>query len=154
MDGGAWWAAAYEVAQSRTQLRRLSSSSSKDSTSCQRPNLRAKSPKGEAVSLQKSAVTLTKRRWEVTGHLKTPCCCWQAALAHKLSSFCLRLFSPLLANSSPLKLFLKKMKGKRHCAAHSCWRANMKWTVLLGRCQITRYDLACDLKRTSLCRGW
>ena len=28
MDGGAWWAAIYEVAQSRTQLKRLSSSSS------------------------------------------------------------------------------------------------------------------------------
>ena len=27
-DGGAWWAAAYEVAQSRTQLKRLSSSRS------------------------------------------------------------------------------------------------------------------------------
>ena len=31
MDGGAWWAAAHEVAQSRTQLKRLSSSSSKTS---------------------------------------------------------------------------------------------------------------------------
>ena len=28
MDGGAWWAANYGVAQSRTQLKRLSSSSS------------------------------------------------------------------------------------------------------------------------------
>ena len=28
MDGGAWWAAAYGVAQSRTRLKRLSSSSS------------------------------------------------------------------------------------------------------------------------------
>ena len=28
-DGGAWWAAVYGVAQSRTQLKRLSSSSSK-----------------------------------------------------------------------------------------------------------------------------
>ena len=28
MDGGAWWAAVYEVAQSRTQLKQLSSSSS------------------------------------------------------------------------------------------------------------------------------
>src|SRR5574341_1138314 len=28
-DGGAWWAAVYEVAQSRTQLKRLSSSKSK-----------------------------------------------------------------------------------------------------------------------------
>ena len=28
MDGGAWWAAVYGVAQSRTQLTRLSSSSS------------------------------------------------------------------------------------------------------------------------------
>ena len=28
MDGGAWWAAIYGVAQSRTQLKRLSSSSS------------------------------------------------------------------------------------------------------------------------------
>ena len=28
-DGGAWWAAVYEVAQSRTRLKRLSSSSSK-----------------------------------------------------------------------------------------------------------------------------
>ena len=27
MDGGAWWAAVYGVAQSRTQLKRLSSSS-------------------------------------------------------------------------------------------------------------------------------
>ena len=27
-DGGAWWAAVYEVAQSQTQLKRLSSSSS------------------------------------------------------------------------------------------------------------------------------
>ena len=30
-DGGAWWAAAYGVAQSRTQLKRLSSSSSSSS---------------------------------------------------------------------------------------------------------------------------
>ena len=29
MDGGAWWAAVHGVAQSRTQLKRLSSSSSK-----------------------------------------------------------------------------------------------------------------------------
>ena len=29
-DGGAWWAAVYGVAQSRTQLKRLSSSSSSD----------------------------------------------------------------------------------------------------------------------------
>ena len=29
-DGGAWWAAFYGVAQSRTQLKRLSSSSSKE----------------------------------------------------------------------------------------------------------------------------
>ena len=28
MDGGAWWAAAYGVAQSQTRLKRLSSSSS------------------------------------------------------------------------------------------------------------------------------
>ena len=28
MDGGAWWAAVYRVAQSRTRLKRLSSSSS------------------------------------------------------------------------------------------------------------------------------
>ena len=28
-DGGAWWAAIYEVAQNRTRLKRLSSSSSK-----------------------------------------------------------------------------------------------------------------------------
>ena len=30
-DGGAWWAAVYGVAQSRTRLKRLSSSSSKSS---------------------------------------------------------------------------------------------------------------------------
>ena len=30
MDGGAWWVAVYGVAQSRTRLKRLSSSSSKD----------------------------------------------------------------------------------------------------------------------------
>ena len=29
-DGGTWWAAVYGVAQSRTQLKRLSSSSSRD----------------------------------------------------------------------------------------------------------------------------
>ena len=29
MDGGAWWAAVYGVAQSRTRLKRLSSSSNK-----------------------------------------------------------------------------------------------------------------------------
>ena len=29
-DGGAWWAAVYGVAQSRTRLKQLSSSSSKD----------------------------------------------------------------------------------------------------------------------------
>ena len=29
MDGGAWWAAVYGVAQSQTRLKRLSSSSSK-----------------------------------------------------------------------------------------------------------------------------
>ena len=32
-DGGAWWAAVYEVAQSRTRLKRLSSSSSSSSSS-------------------------------------------------------------------------------------------------------------------------
>ena len=32
MDGGAWWAAVYGVAQSRTRLKRLSSSSSSSST--------------------------------------------------------------------------------------------------------------------------
>ena len=37
-DGGAWWAAIYGVAQSRTQLKRLSSSSSRKSDSC-RENL-------------------------------------------------------------------------------------------------------------------
>ena len=31
MDGGAWWAAVYGVAQSRTRLKRLSSSSSSSS---------------------------------------------------------------------------------------------------------------------------
>ena len=31
-DGGAWWAAVYEVAQSRTRLKRLSSSSSREFT--------------------------------------------------------------------------------------------------------------------------
>ena len=30
MDGGAWWAAVYWVAQSQTRLKRLSSSSSKN----------------------------------------------------------------------------------------------------------------------------
>ena len=35
-DGGAWWAAVYGVAQSRTRLKRLSSSSSNVSTSLQR----------------------------------------------------------------------------------------------------------------------
>ena len=34
-DGGAWWAAIYGEAQSRTQLKRLSSSSSSRSKSCQ-----------------------------------------------------------------------------------------------------------------------
>ena len=34
MDGGAWWAAVYGVAQSRTQLKRLSSSSSKCKLPC------------------------------------------------------------------------------------------------------------------------
>jgi len=33
-DGGAWWAAVYGVAQSRTQLKRLSSSSSSMPISC------------------------------------------------------------------------------------------------------------------------
>ena len=32
-DGGSWWAAAYGVAQSRTRLKRLSSSSSSTATS-------------------------------------------------------------------------------------------------------------------------
>ena len=32
MDGGAWWAAIYGVAQSRTRLKRLNSSSSMRST--------------------------------------------------------------------------------------------------------------------------
>ena len=34
MDGGAWWAAVHGVAQSRTQLKRLSSSSSSSSSNC------------------------------------------------------------------------------------------------------------------------
>ena len=33
-DGGAWWAAAYGVTQSRTRLKRLSSSSSSSSNKC------------------------------------------------------------------------------------------------------------------------
>ena len=33
-DGGAWWAAVYGVAQSRTRLKRLSSSSSLDESPC------------------------------------------------------------------------------------------------------------------------
>ena len=33
-DGGAWWAAVYGVSQSRTQLKRLSSSSSRDLFGC------------------------------------------------------------------------------------------------------------------------
>ena len=33
-DGGAWWAAVYRVAQSRTRLKRLSSSSSRVYTTC------------------------------------------------------------------------------------------------------------------------
>ena len=33
-DGGAWWAAVYGVAQSRTRLKRLSSSSSNDDPIC------------------------------------------------------------------------------------------------------------------------
>ena len=33
-DGGAWWATAYGVAQSRTRLKRLSSSSSSSSIAC------------------------------------------------------------------------------------------------------------------------
>ena len=33
-DGGAWWAAVYEVAQSRTRLKRLSSSSSSKACKC------------------------------------------------------------------------------------------------------------------------
>ena len=33
-DGGAWWAAVYEVAQSRTRLKRLSSSSRKIQPNC------------------------------------------------------------------------------------------------------------------------
>ena len=32
MDGGAWWAAVYGVAQSRTRLKRLSSSKESDTT--------------------------------------------------------------------------------------------------------------------------
>ena len=38
-DGGAWWAAVYGVAQSRTQLKRLSSSSSSSSSSSIIPSL-------------------------------------------------------------------------------------------------------------------
>ena len=36
-DGGAWWAAVYGVAKSRTQLKRLSSSSSSITSSQERP---------------------------------------------------------------------------------------------------------------------
>ena len=35
MDGGAWWAAVYGVAQSRTRLKRLSSSSSSSGSEVQ-----------------------------------------------------------------------------------------------------------------------
>ena len=38
-DGGAWWAAVYGVAQSRTQLKRLSSSSSKPFLSTEKINI-------------------------------------------------------------------------------------------------------------------
>ena len=46
-DGGAWWAAVYEVAQSQTQLKRLSSSSSSSSESLPRSLYLVKKKKGD-----------------------------------------------------------------------------------------------------------
>ena len=45
-DGGAWWAAVYRVAQSRTRLKRLSSSSSSSSKAGSFPKLFPKRQKG------------------------------------------------------------------------------------------------------------
>ena len=42
-DGGAWWAAVYGVAQSRTRLKRLSSSSSREATNIHKPRINLKS---------------------------------------------------------------------------------------------------------------
>ena len=58
-DGGAWWAAVYEVAQSRTRLRQLSSSSSNSHT--------------------KNCIYLKWTVWHVLTHWETlnniKCCC-------------------------------------------------------------------------------
>ena len=58
-DGGAWWAAVYGVAQSRTRLKWLSSSSSKTITI--------------RIVHQANSILCT---WELSGHAKTlrPCC--------------------------------------------------------------------------------
>ena len=47
-DGGAWWAAVYGVAQSRTRLKRLSSSNS----ACEMPETTVRSQKGAKWGLQ------------------------------------------------------------------------------------------------------
>ena len=47
-DGGAWWAAVYGVAQSRTRLKRLSSSSSRTLTGASQVVLVVKNPPANA----------------------------------------------------------------------------------------------------------
>ena len=81
-DGGAWWAAVYEVTQSRTRLKRLSSSSSSRLasrvTDCLKIQLGSKNKYG-------SQMGSSKRRWVQTMTMPgLPCPCRHVTVAGAL----------------------------------------------------------------------
>ena len=77
-DGGAWWAAVYGVAQSRTQLKRLSSSSGSvgKESACNAgdpgsiPGLRRLPGEGNGNPLQYSCLknSVDRGAWQATDH--------------------------------------------------------------------------------------
>ena len=56
MDGGAWWAAVYGVAQSQTRLKRLSSSSSRQHIKKQRHYFANKGPSSQGYGFSSGHV--------------------------------------------------------------------------------------------------
>ena len=67
-DGGAWWAAIYGVAQSRTRLKRLSSSSSSALGRASQVTLVVKNPPANAGDVRDSVFLLGSGRSPGGGH--------------------------------------------------------------------------------------